>query len=187
MAPTPDQLGERPQARAKASDLRRLISFERPQTSPWVVPLPEGAASKLLLGFRGSSMDDRYFVYANGPSPDGEVVVHIHRSWTGYALADIAIKIPRGRDGGPDPEGDGAKIAKITYEASQKRWDYEMIGLANLDTAKGFAMHVCGDWVFDIRFPKPIWNDVDARFQEARRDFIAYLEALEEEQEPKNI
>ncbi|TRX88296.1 hypothetical protein FHL15_010800 [Xylaria flabelliformis] len=182
MAAVPDQRGGQPQTRAQASDLRRLIPFERPQSSPWVVPLPEGAVSKLLLGFRGSSQDDRYFVYADGPSGDGEAVVHIHRSWTGYALADITIKLPCGRDGQPDPEGDGAKITKITYEASQKRWDYEMIGLANLDTAKGFAMHVCGDWVFDIRFPKPIWNDVDARFRKATRDFMTYLEALEEEQ-----
>ncbi|KAI1735357.1 hypothetical protein F4680DRAFT_435637 [Xylaria scruposa] len=181
MAAVPDHLGGQPQTRAQASDLRRLIPFERPHSSPWVVPLPEGAVSKLLLGFRGSSMDDRYFVYADGPSGDGEAVVHIHRSWTGYALAAITIKIPCGRDGQPDPDCDSSKITKITYEASQKRWDYEMIGLANLDTAKGFAMHVCGDWVFDIKFPKPIWNDVDARFQKATRDFMAYLGALEEE------
>ncbi|KAI8954515.1 hypothetical protein F4801DRAFT_575588 [Xylaria longipes] len=82
-------------------------------------------------------MDDRYFVYADGPSADGEVVVHIYRSWTGVPLADITIKIPCGEDGKPDPEGNGAKIMRITYEASQERWNYEMIGLANLDTAKG--------------------------------------------------
>lgn len=58
-----------------------------------------------------------------------------------------------------------------------------MIGLANLDTAKGFAMHVCGDWVFDVRFPKPIWNDVGARFQKATSDFFAYLKGLEEEEQ----
>lgn len=96
MATNPNQ---RPQARAHAADLRRLIPFEKPQSSPWVVPLPAGAVSQLLLGFRGSS---------------------IHRSWTGYALADITIKIPRGGDGEPDPRGDGAKMIKITYEACLK-------------------------------------------------------------------
>ncbi|GAW25760.1 hypothetical protein SAMD00023353_1202090 [Rosellinia necatrix] len=187
MAAAPGQTGGRsPEARARASDLRRLSPFEQPRSNTWMVPLPAGAVSTLLQGFRGSSQDDRYFVYADGPSDDkDEVVVHIHRSWTGFALAELTIKVPRrddNSDGGGelDLDGDGARITRITYEASQARWDYELIGLANLDTAKGFAMHVCGDWVFRVRFPKPIWNDVEARFKKATQDFFAYVEALEE-------
>ncbi|KAI1428112.1 hypothetical protein F5Y12DRAFT_733668 [Xylaria sp. FL1777] len=49
---------------------------------------------------------------------------------------------------------------KIIYEGSQKRQDYDMMGLAK-DIAKGFAMHVCGGWMFDIKFLKLISNDVD--------------------------
>ncbi|KAI0440539.1 hypothetical protein F4803DRAFT_563755 [Xylaria telfairii] len=166
MATTSDRLGERSQARAHTADLRRPIPFVQPQSSPWVVTLPTGAVAKLLLRSRGSSMDDRYFVYADWPSADSEAVVHIHRSWTRYTLADITIKIPR--------NSDGARITKITYEASHKRWDYEMMALANLDTAKGFAMH------------SPTWNDIDARFQKATNDFFAYLKPLEEEQQTQH-
>ncbi|KAI0204932.1 hypothetical protein F4808DRAFT_412626 [Astrocystis sublimbata] len=189
MATIPDQARERPEKRVQASDLKRLTPFESPQSKAWIVPLPEGAVSKLVLGFRGSSMDFRYFVYADGPSASGEVVVHIHRSWTGLPIADLTIKAPLDGDGRPDSEADGARIVEIKFEGSQERWDHEMIGLADLNTAKGFAMHVLGDWVFGIRFPKPIWNDVEERFQKATREHMARLEALaalEEEQDSGN-
>ncbi|KAI1170768.1 hypothetical protein F4777DRAFT_567898 [Nemania sp. FL0916] len=183
------RLGETPKApiqRTDASKTRPLISFETPKASPWVVPLPAGAVRKLLLGFQPSSMDDRYFVYTDGPNSDGEIVVHVHRSWTGLAVADVTIKVSCGADGKPDIDGDGSRITRIVYDASQTTWDNEMLGLANLDTAKGFAMHVLGDWVFGIRFSKPIWNDVDARFRNATKDYMRYLEALEEEEESRN-
>ncbi|KAJ8105880.1 hypothetical protein ONZ43_g7249 [Nemania bipapillata] len=123
--------------------------------------------------------DDRYFVYADGPSEDGEATIHIFRSWTGIPLASITILIPVGADGKPDVDGGGARIKGITYEASQARWNSEMLGLANLDMARGLAMNVCGDWVFGVRFPKPIRGDVEARYRRAIKDFSTYVETLD--------
>lgn len=87
-------------------------------------------------------------------------------------------------EGGPGLlEDDGAGFTKIVYEGEQRRWDSEMLGPASLDTARGFAMHVCGDWIFGIKFPKVIWEDVDARYRRAWKDYVAELERLQEEEE----
>ena len=49
-------------------------------------------------------------------------------------------------------------------------------------TAQGFVFNVCGAWVFDIKFPKPIWLDVQDRFTKAQAE---HLHLLEEEEEGK--
>jgi hypothetical protein len=82
-------------------------------------------------------------------------------------------------------EGTGAKFTSITYGSDQARWDYEMIGLGRLVTAKGFVLHVCGGWVFDIRFSKVIWTEVDKGFERATRDMYELWERREREEEEK--
>lgn len=66
-------------------------------------------------------------MYTLEPSLDGEIIVHIHRSWTGIPLVAVTVKVAatvggerRGYDG--DDE-DGAKFTKIVYEGAQGRWE----------------------------------------------------------------
>ncbi|KAI1325688.1 hypothetical protein F5Y16DRAFT_422645 [Xylariaceae sp. FL0255] len=134
---------------------------------------------KIKGGLRNGTAILFVIKFMQDPNSDGEAIIRLDRSWTAIRLAEITLKIPLGLDGKPDVEADGAKFMKITYEASQEKWGYECIGLANLDTAKGFAMHVFGDWVFGIKFAKPIWTDMEVRWEKARKDFMEYVRSKE--------
>ena len=39
-------------------------------------------------------MEDKWFVYADGLDAQGDAVVHMFRSWTGYKMAELKIKAP---------------------------------------------------------------------------------------------
>jgi len=37
-------------------------------------------------------MEDKWFVYADGPDAKGYITLHLHRSWTGIKVADIVTE-----------------------------------------------------------------------------------------------
>lgn len=39
-------------------------------------------------------MDDKWFVWADGPDAQGRAVVHMFRSWTGHKMAEVRLQIP---------------------------------------------------------------------------------------------
>ena len=39
-------------------------------------------------------MEEKWFIYADGPDALGTVVVHMHRSWTGFKTIEIKFKVP---------------------------------------------------------------------------------------------
>jgi hypothetical protein len=79
-------------------------------------------------------LDAKFYVYADGPDSNSHVKLHIFHCWTGYPVANLTIKVPL-EDGTPVDEV--TRIIATTFESSQERWNYEALGLENLDSAKG--------------------------------------------------
>jgi len=80
----------------------RRASFQNPVTTDWQISLPTMQTTmRLLHGYRGQTMDDRWFIYADGPvlssSTDGDgtcdAKVHLHRNWTGYKVAELKLRL----------------------------------------------------------------------------------------------
>lgn len=64
-------------------------------------------------------MEDKWFVYADGPNDEGEVRIHFHRSWTGFKVAEVKIVIDqkqKGKDGKND-----VFFEEIVWESEKKR------------------------------------------------------------------
>jgi hypothetical protein len=38
-------------------------------------------------------MEDKWFIYADSPDADGRAKLHIRRSWTGFKVVELDIKI----------------------------------------------------------------------------------------------
>ena len=83
---------------ALKADWKRHASFQNPVTVDWRIPLPTmHTTMRLLHGYHGQTMDDRWFIYADGPvvAADGaaNAKAHLHRHWTGYKVAELALKL----------------------------------------------------------------------------------------------
>lgn len=142
------QNGEPSEHRVTASEWK-TTPFHTPVTSPWSVALAPTELTKLLNGFLPRGMEDKWFVYADGPDVHGDAVVHMCRSWTGYRMVEVKIKVPC-RDG--DGEGEGAdevdaRIVEITYESSPERCRGQ-----TEEGAKTMAREVCR-WVMEVKLP----------------------------------
>jgi hypothetical protein len=78
-----------------------VLPFNKPVTSPWNARIPINAKGqtwkKLLNGFVPSAMEEKWFVYTTGfeegETGDGNIVVHMHRSWTGLKVAEVHIRV----------------------------------------------------------------------------------------------
>ena len=58
-------------------------------------------------------MQDKWFVYAEGPDLSGKCKVHFHRSWTGLKMAELFLVV--------DLRGEGAgKIVGIKWDGSEE-------------------------------------------------------------------
>ncbi|KAH8660601.1 hypothetical protein BX600DRAFT_467918 [Xylariales sp. PMI_506] len=91
-----------------------------------------------------SASEDKWFIYADGPGGlDGELRMHMFRSWTG--LKQIELVIDAGFDG-YGKEGNGAAIKEIIWESDlEAKWKD-----ADAETYKGVAREVC-QWVLNVR------------------------------------
>lgn len=90
-----------------------------------------------------SASEDKWFVYSDGPDADGEVRLHLHRSWTGIKQIELVI------DGGLEgygKEGKGACVTSIIFENDpEKKWKD-----ADVEEYKKVAREVCW-WVLNVR------------------------------------
>ncbi|KAK3215745.1 hypothetical protein GRF29_8g923973 [Pseudopithomyces chartarum] len=83
------------------------------RTVPWNVFLTPSQVYTLILGFRPLEMQDKWFVYAEGPDHSGKCKVHFHRSWTGLKMAELFMVV--------DLKGEGAgKIVGIKWDGSEE-------------------------------------------------------------------
>lgn len=57
-------------------------------------------------------MEDKWFIYSEGPDHSGKLKVHFHRSWTGLKVAELFVVI--------DLRGEGAgKIVGIKWDGGK--------------------------------------------------------------------
>ncbi|KAL3423829.1 hypothetical protein PVAG01_05576 [Phlyctema vagabunda] len=138
--------------RIVASDWSKKEPFKEPQITEWPVPLPADRITKLLNGYRPGGQEGKWFVYADGPDFEGHAVLHMLRSWTGYAMIDLAIKINIDEESG---EEESADIVTMT-------WD--LASISNEEFAKYMALEVCR-WVLGVKvvehFDEPKeWDDL---------------------------
>ncbi|KAL2821137.1 hypothetical protein BJX63DRAFT_427815 [Aspergillus granulosus] len=114
--------------------------FLTPVTSPWDLNIPERELPKLLNGFCPKEMEDKWFVYADGPDASGDASLHLFRSWTGFKVAEVKIKVPV--DGEGSIKGD-ARMIEIIWEANNER-----IRNQTEKSVKSMVVEVC-KWVLD--------------------------------------
>ena len=118
--------------------------FNSPKRSAWVVPIPSDQLTKLLNGFRPSAMEDKWFVYADGPDAEGHAALHMYRSWTGYEMIKLDIEVA-------DEEKKGAGAGKTQITAITWESDEEKIKNPSEKLAKEMALEVC-NWVLGVKF-----------------------------------
>jgi len=132
--------GSPPTERVKGTEWRNIKPFKTSVSAPWNVPIPAGGLPKLLNGFRPREMEDKWIIYTEGPDGEGRAVMHFHRSWTGYKVAEVEIEIDGGGDGGGG-EGVG-RIVRIVFEPHE---DLE-------GRTKRTVREVCR-WVSNVQIP----------------------------------
>jgi hypothetical protein len=138
------QMGEPTERRVTASEWKTK-QFKKPITSSWNVAIPPEELPKLLDGFCPQAMEDKWFVYADGPDAQGRAILHMFRSWTGYKVVQIAIEVPV-EDGGVIAGG-RPRITGITWESSE-----DVVAGNDEQTAKEYALGVC-NWVLGVKLP----------------------------------
>ena len=132
-----------PQAyRVTASDRQGRHEFKQPHHSAWNVHIPKDGLEKLLNGFQPREMEDKWFIYADGPDDSGHAILHMHRSWTGRKVFEIAIE-----GAGNKGEEIGNAQARITG----LKWEFDSGYLWNKDAekAKDDVREVCR-WILGV-------------------------------------
>lgn len=114
------QPGEASKHRVTAGEWE-VKPFVTPVTSPWDVPVSGEQLPKLLNGFRPQEMEDKWFVYADGPDVEGHAKMHFFRSWTGFKIAEveIAIVMEEPAQQGKKSVEPCARIKEIMWESSE--------------------------------------------------------------------
>lgn len=138
------QPGSSPEKRVTASEWK-THPFQKPVTSSWSVPIQPSQLSTLLNGFWPRELADKWFVYADGHDAEGHAVLHLHRSWTGMKIAEVAIEIcVAGSESAPEGP---ARITGIIWESSE-----EVIKRQDERGAKETVSEVCR-WVLNVERP----------------------------------
>jgi len=139
------QKGEPPKERI-GPPTKKTEPFEIPITSTWDQIIPWAEVPKLLNGFRPMAMEDKWYVYAEGPDARGHAIVHLSRSWTGYKIADVKLAMPLNGKGGVVADAD-ARFTEITWESSPARH--------NNQTERGLKEMVVNvfRWCMDVSLP----------------------------------
>jgi hypothetical protein len=124
--------------RVVASDMRTTPFPASPyiQTEPWRVFLPPDQVYSLVMGFLPNDMEDKWFIYSEGPDISGKMKVHFHRSWTGMKIATLFIVV--------DWKGEGAgTIVGIKWNGTD-----QTVGM-NEEEAK-YMISTCCSWVLGV-------------------------------------
>ena len=112
----------------------------RVQTVSWNAFLTPEQVFNLVMGFKPKQMEDKWFIYAEGPDQSGKLKVHFHRSWTGLKIAELFILV--------DLKGLGAgKIVGIKFNGS------EQTNGMDEEEAKYMVSTTCA-WVLGVNMEK---------------------------------
>jgi hypothetical protein len=87
----------------------RLHGFVEPEsTTGWDDVFDADQTATLLRGMPWKEMEDKWVVHSDGPSADGLASVHLHRSWTGFEIVRIELRV----------SAEGSRITRATWETS---------------------------------------------------------------------
>ena len=96
---------------------RKIIPFAKVVSTPWQLDLSEEVLLRLLYGYLPTAMDEKWLIYADGPTADGHAVVNFHRSWTGAKVAELVLSIETADDGAGLWKG---KVVELRMEGNQE-------------------------------------------------------------------
>lgn len=125
-----------------ASDMHTssFPNSSRINTVAWNVFLTPEQGFSLVMGFKPSQMEDKWFIYSEGPDNSGKLKVHFHRSWTGLKIAELFVLI--------DLKGSGAgKIVGVKWNGSE-----QTNGMSE-EEAKYMITTTCA-WVLKVELEK---------------------------------
>jgi hypothetical protein len=134
------QRGQPSKRRIQPSE-RRVQPFQKPLTSPWDIKVPVTDLNKLLNGFIPRQMEDKWFMYADGPDAEGCAMLHMFRSWTGAKMVELEIRLAVEEDG----DVIDATITRMVWESAQ---------IENEERAKYFAKEA-SNWVLGVKLFDP--------------------------------
>jgi hypothetical protein len=140
--PSSGQAGRSSSQRVAASAWKTK-PFKNPERAPWEVAVPADKLGSLLSGFRPEEMEDKWFVYADGPDAAGRVKLHMHRSWTGFKVAELDIRAIANKY-------DKTRVWKAEITAIAFETDGERIRDQSEESAKDQALQVC-EWVLGVK------------------------------------
>ncbi|KAJ9210253.1 hypothetical protein DTO166G4_8181 [Paecilomyces variotii] len=88
--------------------------MKKPLTAPWDLPISDADVEKLKVGFKCRNMDDKWDMLIEDPDENGNISLHILRSWLQEPCYILHIV--------SKPRNDGcgsAKIQSITWEGNK--------------------------------------------------------------------
>lgn len=119
-----------------ASDDWKQEPIEQPDTLTCTLTFPRDNLDAVIRGFQPKAMEDKWFIYADGPDDKGHVVVHMIRSWTGYRSYEAHISTVSGDGTSGDP-----CITKLIWETGPRmNVSREKV----VDMVKGVFQYVLG-------------------------------------------
>ena len=133
-----------PSSTRATADNRQRKPFSKPVTAAWHLSVPPTEVSKLLNGFQPQEMEDKWFVYADGPDAQGNATIYMHRSWTGYKVVEAKFVVDLDEQGNVKENDVGARITEITWET-----DEEKVRGQDEDEAKDRFKGVC-NWCLGV-------------------------------------
>ncbi|KAH6669864.1 hypothetical protein B0J14DRAFT_565638 [Halenospora varia] len=146
--------GQRSPTRVRPSAWGKLEPFlSEPSREEWTIPIPFGALGTLLNGFLPREMEDKLFIYANGPDAEGNIKLHFHRSWTGNKEVECEIKTT-------GDQKDEADAWKSEFKSIAWMADDNM----NEEMAKYIVLEAC-HWLLGVKLVENIevpaaWKDL---------------------------
>lgn len=141
------QRGQPSAHRVLPTEMPSKKPFQKPQSAPWDASVSPANLPQLLNGFRMRAMEDKWFVYADGPDAQGNAVLHMHRSWTGHKNIELKISVPLDEEG--EFKEEDARITEITWET-----DESIFRAPGVEEMKEMAAEVCS-WVLNVRLKIP--------------------------------
>ncbi|KAF2748424.1 hypothetical protein M011DRAFT_457744 [Sporormia fimetaria CBS 119925] len=84
-------------------------------TRPWTLPLSAPSIYSLVQGFTPRDMEDKWFVYSEGPDRSGRLKTHFFRSWTGRKVAELFLVVDM-----EGPEAGEGRVVGVKWDAGDE-------------------------------------------------------------------